>query len=347
MTRPFDYHLATALSPGAVGVVQLYGEGAKAAAESLTGRALDARCRLVRFGSIDEGLAAALRPDWVQLMPHGGVRVMQRLTRRLRELGGRPADRPEAATVYPEARSEFEAQMLAALARAASPAAIDRLLDQPARWQVAVAADPDPDAWGAGAAAWDHLIDPPTVALVGAANVGKSTLTNFVTGRATSITADLPGTTRDWVGGLAMLPTPIGEWCVHWLDTPGLRPSADPIEQRAIALARRVVADADVIVAVRDPQTDWPDDDALPRPADLRVLNKADLGPAQEATGSGAVIRTVAIDGRGVEALAAAIASHLGLTTVDPAQPWAFCPALKRALAERDADAVRRLLAAR
>ena len=126
-----------------------------------------------------------------------------------------------APSLYPEAGDRLEAESLAAMARAASPAAIDLLAHQPSLWRMALrrhsaGGGHDPDHAGAGSLTdrhrvqilgrsevLDRLIDPSLVVVVGQPNVGKSTLTNQMLGRSVSIVADLPGTTRDWVAGLA------------------------------------------------------------------------------------------------------------------------------------------------
>jgi hypothetical protein len=379
--------------------------------EQLTGHRPTRRCRLVRFGDIDEGLIGAPGDRVCQLMPHGGVRVVQRIAERLRELGARPwsASGDEAARrVYPEAATPLEADMLAALGRAASPAAIDLLLDQPRRWREAVAhwaglGDGDRAAALAEvrkrSAVLDHLLSPPTVALVGRANVGKSTLSNLVLDRSASIVADLPGTTRDWVAGLAELaitmpdsdahalpgtrpppetgrlpetgPLPEAEAgsepfpgagslpgagagvAVWWVDTPGLRAGADVIEQRAIDLARAATAGAHVLIAVAEPDTDWPDAAALSRKPDLWVLNKADLlggrlaDVADPAAGHAPQqpLHLSALRGEGLAALDAAIGAALGFDHVNPAAAWAFSSALREAIAAGDLEALRRQLA--
>jgi tRNA U34 5-carboxymethylaminomethyl modifying GTPase MnmE/TrmE len=146
--------------------------------------------------------------------------------------------------------------------------------------------------------------------------------------RAASIVADLPGTTRDWVGGLAELPTPLGELAVRWFDTPGLRQSADPIEQRAIELARPLLENADVLIAMTDPFTDWPDATTLPREPDLWVVNKADLIGDGGVGGPGPTdsepIQMVALRRDRLDALARAVFEQLGLASVDPYRPWRF-----------------------
>jgi tRNA modification GTPase len=336
----------TAGAPGAIGIVQLSGGGAADVLRRLTGSEPVGRSTLVEIEGIDEAVIAGVADGVWQIMPHGGPRVMQRLAERLVELGATAATEPGARELYPEARSELEAQMLAALARAASPAAIDRLLDQPRLWHEAL--ERGVIDWAAverTTAALDRLIEPATVALVGRANVGKSTLTNHVMGRAASITADLPGTTRDWVAGLAELPTELGDVAVRWFDTPGLRDSSDPIEQRAIELARSVIAAADVLVAMRDPEIDWPA--GLERVADLRVINKCDRGVCSAELGTpsaerGEALAISALTGEGVEALAAAIVRRLGLHAAG--ELWAFCPQLKQAAKQRDLRGIRTML---
>ncbi|QNN21410.1 hypothetical protein HED60_03690 [Planctomycetales bacterium ZRK34] len=406
------FSIVTAPAPGAIGIIQLHGVSVVTLLRELTGAADFTGARLVDFGEIDQGLAVMLRDDWAQLFPHGGPRVMQRLTQRLIELGAEPVTAPDPREVYPEAGSDLEADMLDALAKAASPAAIDRLLDQPRRWLDWFAKAPSPfqgegrgegqnvqppnharrhdhvpgftphpasPLEGRGAVdPRDHLITPPAVVLVGPANVGKSTLSNLVTGRAMSLTADLPGTTRDWVAGLAELPTPIGELAVRWFDTPGLRQSDDPIEQRAIELAGRVIESADVLIAVADPASGFADSAACPRQPDLFVMNKADLlvplppgevGPAGRVRASSnrshvearrrhsaeapspqpspggrgsPDIHISALTGQGLEALSAAIADRLGLTSDTDADtgPWAFCERLRCLAGSADRQAL-------
>ncbi len=337
MTETPTFAAATAPAPGAVGLIEVTGPGASAVVERLTGRRPDERCRMADLGGVDEGLVAALREDWCELMPHGGPRVMQRLAEALIDAGARPATERPATRRYPEASTELEAEMLATLAEAASPAAIDVLLEQPDRWRAALAGPALPvDRVLRVSDRLDRLVRPPTVALLGGANVGKSTLTNWVTGRATSITADLPGTTRDWLGGLVELPTSVGEVAVRWVDTPGRRP-ADGIEQRAVELSEQVVREADVLVAVRDDETGWPEGRETPRTPDLRVWNKADRGlPANVSAPATDVLPVSAWRGDGVDALAEAIAATLGLRSMAEGVPWAFTSALRQRLVRGD-----------
>ena len=349
MPDPVTFTIATAEAPGPIGIIQLHGAGIDELVARLTGRAPSVQCHLVDLGGIDEGLVVKLRDDWCQLMPHGGLRVMQLLSAKLRDLGAEPAESISAQQMYPEAAGELEAEMLAALGRAASPAAIDLLLDQPRRWAGAMKSGsidaPRRQLLLQQSDRLDRLVEPPSVVLAGQVNVGKSTLTNLVMGRAASITADLPGTTRDWVAGLAELPASMGDLAVRWFDTPGLRRSDDPIEQRAIELAEQVVAAADVLIAVRDPSIGWPEPTTLPRPPDLWVCNKADLldqGASPPDARAGELIVS-AVTGAGLDALAEAVAGTLGLDRIDTALPWAFCPILRRAVESGDIAALHRM----
>jgi tRNA modification GTPase len=152
------------------------------------------------------------------------------------------------------------------------------------------------------------LLHPPRVAIVGPANAGKSTLANHLFARERSITADLPGTTRDWVGEIANL----DGLAVMLVDTPGQRTTKDLIEAEAMVRADQQIQRADLVVLVLDAALPLePDQVALVAryPRAIRVVNKTDLSPAWDF-GSLPAIQMVATSGEGVDALRRAIRHH-------------------------------------
>jgi tRNA modification GTPase len=274
--------LCTSCHPGAIAIVQLVGE-VEPLLRSVTGQTdwPIGRMRLANMGGIDEGLVARVAENVAQLMPHGGPRVVQRLIAHLIDLGseidGADDQSVDPMLLYPEAVDRLEALMLAALARAQSSLAIELLLDQPRRWRAFIATSGECSIEDRERSRRLHrLIDPPIVVLAGLPNIGKSTLSNALLGRAMSITLDQPGTTRDYTAGLIDLAGLV----VQWHDTPGIRRSDDVLEQRSIEVAARLIERADLLIAMTDAArigegaSAWPE---LPRKPDLRVVNKCDL----------------------------------------------------------------------
>jgi tRNA modification GTPase len=221
---------------------------------------------------------------------------------------------PFSVTLPGIVADRFEALALAALARARSPLAVDLLMDQPRRWRLQPALSEEDEA---RSRRLNRLIDPPMVVLAGPPNVGKSTLSNALLGRSMSIAHDQPGTTRDYTAALFDLVSLV----VRWHDTPGLRTTDDPIEGKAIELAGRMMASADVLIAMTDAEHDWP---TLPREADLRIAGKADLGVRSDSD-----LSVCGLDGRGLAELAAVVRDRL-VPREDLADPgtWRFDPRL-------------------
>ena len=333
---PYDAQITvtTARQPGAVAIIQLHGPDAALIVRNIATNCENlpvGKIKLANLAAIDEGLVARLGFDVWQLMPHGGLRVIQRIVEALIEQGARLDEQPvDARAIYPEADSAFEADLLATLARAGSPLAIDLLAGQTHAWREVLTHDTRNDALKKEIAQrstiWQRLIDPPTVVMVSRPNIGKSTLFNALSGKAGAIVADLPGTTRDWIGGLVELNAQVA---VHWLDTPGIRDSNDPVEQQAITLARQAIAKAQVVVVMRDMDTDWPDVSALPKPPNVWVVNKIDQSPRPMIDDQQAILIS-AQTGQGLEGLQTAVIAALGLANCRPELPWAFSPTLQR-----------------
>lgn len=109
------------------------------------------------------------------------------------------------------------------------------------------------------------------VALVGAPNVGKSSLLNAICRKDLAIVSDIPGTTRDPIFGDLML----GGYQVHFFDTAGLRTTEDKIEKLGIERTFRSIDAADQIFHILDASdpTSYKDIKLLGVP----VFNKVDL----------------------------------------------------------------------
>ncbi len=86
------------------------------------------------------------------------------------------------------------------------------------------------------------------VAVVGRANVGKSTLVNRILGEKISIVTPVAQTTRNLVRG--MLTEPRGQ--IVFLDTPGLHQARSPLGQLLNKVARSSIKGVDLIMPVFD-----------------------------------------------------------------------------------------------
>lgn len=86
------------------------------------------------------------------------------------------------------------------------------------------------------------------VALVGAPNVGKSSLLNALAGREVAIVTVHPGTTRDRIERSI----DIGGLVLNVIDTAGLRATADEIEQLGIDRTLEAIGEADIVLELVD-----------------------------------------------------------------------------------------------
>ncbi len=137
------------------------------------------------------------------------------------------------------------------------------------------------------------------VAIIGAPNVGKSTLLNVLAGRDAAITSSTAGTTRDVIE----VRMDIGGLAVTLLDTAGLRETDDPIEAVGVERARQRAAVADLRLVLVDDNTQ---DFHRLSPGDLLVRTKADLG-----AGPAGSLAVSALTGQGVAELIAAVSVEL------------------------------------
>lgn len=139
------------------------------------------------------------------------------------------------------------------------------------------------------------------VAIVGAPNVGKSTLLNALAGRDAAITSEHAGTTRDPIEvRMEARGLPI-----TLVDTAGLREARDPVEAIGIERARRRAEAADLRVFLVEDSEDPGSLGVTVKYDDVIVLAKADLlqGGRLEAVSG--------VTGAGVESLVERIAGTL------------------------------------
>ncbi|MCK4728926.1 MAG: GTPase Era [Desulfobacterales bacterium] len=86
------------------------------------------------------------------------------------------------------------------------------------------------------------------IAIIGAPNVGKSTLLNQLLGQKIAITSEKPQTTRHRILGVAHLP---GAQLI-FLDTPGIHRARGPLNVRMVGVALKVLGDVDLVVFITD-----------------------------------------------------------------------------------------------
>jgi len=160
----------------------------------------------------------------------------------------------------------------------------------------------------------------PTVAVVGRANVGKSTLVNRIVGRRAAIEHPEPGVTRDrqayqvsWRGVPFRL-----------VDTGGWEPRAKGLAAKILAQAERAAREADLILMIVDAEVGITGDDLVvarglrrARVPVLLVANKIDSEQRErdaaglERLGLGPAIPVSALHGRGSGDLLDLVVEHV------------------------------------
>jgi tRNA modification GTPase len=159
-----------------------------------------------------------------------------------------------------------------------------------------------------------------SIALIGAPNVGKSSLLNRLSGEDTAIVTDIPGTTRD----LLKVDLVLADLPVRIVDTAGLRESSDPVEREGVARAQTEAAHADVLVCLIDGTTQnwrkelegllkkvgWSAESGI---AVLPTVNKGDLLTAEKDDPDFVTIS--AKTGAGITRWIEALRGQVGLTS--------------------------------
>ncbi len=245
--------------------------GLAARALPATGHAGFARLRDRAGAAVDEVVLVRIADDALEITTHGGPGVRAAVGACLAGHGLVEVPWAARGALVGDAAAGGGAVAWSDLARAASPAAVRWLLAHP------TAVPPFPTGL---------LSRAPVVLITGPANAGKSTLLNAWCGRQRALVSDIPGTTRDLVAAHAL----VGGWRLRLVDSAGLRPTADPLEQAGQELVAAARGWADLVLYLQPPGADA----GGPQPGDLVVQGKADLravdgGLCWSAHGSGGV----------------------------------------------------------
>ena len=147
--------------------------------------------------------------------------------------------------------------------------------------------------------------------IVGAPNVGKSSLLNRLVGSERALVSPEPGTTRDFIEERIL----VGPHCLRVIDTAGLNPSPAPLEKLGMVKTLERAAEADLFLLV------FAADQLAPvLPPELKglaqasnsiiIINKSDLGNATSPENHFPGFLTLpvsALTGTGLDALTDAI----------------------------------------
>lgn len=159
------------------------------------------------------------------------------------------------------------------------------------------------------------------VAIVGAPNVGKSTLLNALLGEDRAITSDIPGTTRDTVEESIV----IEGVRYRFIDTAGIRETEQVIERLGIERSLAKIRDASIVICLLDVTKKEESEKMLSKVESLIdaenqkiivVANKSDLLPDSGKENEGRVISISALRKEGLQELEKAIVK-CGLADTD------------------------------
>ena len=119
------------------------------------------------------------------------------------------------------------------------------------------------------------------VAIVGAPNVGKSTLLNVLVGEERAIVSDIQGTTRDAIEDTIQL----GGVTFRFIDTAGIRHTNDQIELMGIDRSLSAAQRAQIIIMMTVPGTPYPDIPVRSDQTVIRIENKTEHFQAKYGVG--------------------------------------------------------------
>ena len=133
------------------------------------------------------------------------------------------------------------------------------------------------------------------VAIIGAPNVGKSTLLNALLHDDKAIVSEIYGTTRDLIEDTIQ----IQGITFRFIDTAGIRHTNDKIEKMGIERSQQAASRAQIIIMMSEPDVPEPEIAIRPEQKVIHILNKSD--------------RFQAINGLGLAQLEKELAESVGV----------------------------------
>ena len=157
------------------------------------------------------------------------------------------------------------------------------------------------------------------VAIIGAPNVGKSTLLNALVGEERAIVSNIQGTTRDLIEDV----TQIGGITFRFIDTAGIRSTQSKLERMGIERSMQAAEKAKIILLLTESNQPFPDIDFRDDQIVLQVINKCDLSLPSSSylyhrQPEGRLFHISAANGDGLDLLRNALVKEVSLpTTLD------------------------------
>lgn len=111
-----------------------------------------------------------------------------------------------------------------------------------------------------------------SVAIIGAPNVGKSTLLNRLIGDDRAMVSDIAGTTRDTIEESVV----IDGIRFRFVDTAGIRATEDKLEKMGIDRTLKAVKKAQIVINMAEPSGNFESIELKDNQLEIRVVNKVD-----------------------------------------------------------------------